>query len=98
LEKECGEARQSSQLAKNEDHSLGPREQAFVRPFIVVHDIDRVQSDRIRAVASEDTGSKGALQGSETEDRFAITAEDQLNEAVAESTNTVVEEDRWGHG
>jgi hypothetical protein len=98
LEKECGEARRSFQLAENEDHSLGPREQAYVRPFIVEHDIDRIQSDRIRAVAREYTGSKGALQGSETEDRFAITAENELNEAVAESTDTVVEEDRWGHG
>jgi hypothetical protein len=90
LEKECGEERRSSQLAENEDQSLGPGEQAFVRPFIVEHDIHRIPSDRIRAVASEDTGSKGALQGSETEDRFAITAENELNEAVAKSADAVV--------
>jgi len=44
-------------------------------------------------VAGEDAGGERALQRCETEDAMAVAAKDELDEAVAESADAVVEED-----
>ena len=60
--------------------------------------VDRIQIGGVDGVADEDAGGGIALQRGETEDGIAIAAEDELDEAVAESADVVVEEDGVGHG
>jgi len=61
---------------------------------VVKDEIDRVKVTGVDTVADEDVGCEGALQGGEPENGISIAAEDELDEAVAESADTVVEEDR----
>jgi len=56
--------------------------------------VDRVEIGGINAVAGEDAGGEGALQRGKTEGGIAIAAEDESDEAVAESADAVVDEDR----
>jgi len=70
----------------------------FIREFVVEDYVDRVQVGGAGVVAGQDAGSESALQWGEVEDRVTVAAEDELDEAVAESADSVVEEDGVGHG
>ena len=57
-------------------------------------DVERVKIAGIDAVAGEDAGGESALQRGKAKYRVAIAAESELDEVVAESTDSVVEKDR----
>jgi hypothetical protein len=112
LEKNCGYAPTTTESLQDEENGIGPGEKIFVRPsfgwvvhgWILAHwirvddDVDRIESVGAGAVLGEDAGSERALQRGETEDGVAIAAKDELDEAVAESADAVVEQDGMGHG
>ncbi len=64
---------------------------------MVKDDVDRIEIVVADAVAGENARGESALQGCETEKVIAVAAEDELDEAVAESADAVVEEDGVGH-
>ena len=97
LHEESESAPESSKLLQDEDGRSGAGEQRFVGQFMVEHDVDGVEVGGAGAVPEKDAGSEGALQRGETEDRFAIAAEDKLDETVAQSADAVVEKDGVGH-
>jgi hypothetical protein len=71
----------------------GAGEQLFVGKFVVEDDVNGIEVAGVGAVAGEDACGERALQGGETEDGMAIAAENELDEAVAQSADSVVEED-----
>lgn len=79
----CGGAPEASELLEDEEDGVGAGEQIFVGEFLVDDDVDRVQVGGVGAVAGEDADGDGALQRGETENGFAIAAENELDEAVA---------------
>jgi hypothetical protein len=106
-EYECGSVPRAAELGKHEESGGGAGEQEFVCLFVCVSvwtmgvriddDVDRIQMAGVKVVTGEDAGGKGALQRCETESGIAVAAKDELDEAVAESADAVVEEDRVGH-
>jgi hypothetical protein len=84
-------------LLEDEEYGFGAGEQGFVGEFVVEHYVDCVEIGGVGGVASEDGGGERALQRDEMEDGIAIPAKDESHEAVAESADTVVEEDGVGH-
>lgn len=97
LQKRCCEIPGSAELLQYEQSRTGTREQAFIFRFVVEDNINRIQIARIYAVAREDASGEIALQRSEVEGLFAVAAKNELDEAVAESADTVVEEDGIRH-
>lgn len=65
---------------------------------MIDYDVDCVEIGGTGAVAGEDGSGKRALQRGEAEDGVAIAAEDELDKAVAECADAVVEEDGVRHG
>ncbi len=94
----CGWTPWASELVEDEEGGVGAGEQRFVGEFMVEDDVDRVELGGIDAVAGEDAGGEWALQRGETEDGVVIATENELDEAVAESADAVVEKDGMGHG
>ena len=80
-------------MFEDERRGVGAGEQRFVGEFMVEDDIDRIEVGGVGAVAGEDAGGEWALQRGETEYGIVIAAENELDEAVAESADAVVEED-----
>jgi len=70
----------------------------FVGEFVIDDDVDCVEITGAGGVAGEDGCGESALQRGETEEGIAVTAENDLDEAVAESADAVVEKDGVGHG
>lgn len=64
---------------------------------MVDDDIKRIQIAGVDAVMGEDAGGESTLQPRKTKIRIVIAAENELDEAVAESADTIVEKDRVGH-
>ena len=93
LQEGCGWAPWASELLENEDDGVGAGEQRFVGEVMVEDDVDGVAVGGVGTVAGEDASGDGALQRGETENGVAIAAEDELDKAVAESADAVVEED-----
>ena len=89
---------EASELAQDISGCIGAGKQALIGEFEIEDDVDGIEVVRVGGVASEDTGCERALQGSKTENCVAIAAEDELDEAVAESADAVVEKDGVGHG
>ena len=102
-EHECGGVPRAAELGKHEERCGGAGEQEFVCLSVwtmgvrIDDDIDRIQMAGVKVVTGEDAGGEGALQRCETEDGIAVAANDELDEAVAESADAVVEEDGVGH-
>jgi hypothetical protein len=102
-EHECGGVPRAAELGKHEESGVGAGEQEFVCLSVwtmgvrIDDDVDRIQMAGVKVVTGEDAGGKGALQRCETEDGIAVPAKDELDEAVAQSADAVVEEDRVGH-
>ena len=62
--------------------------------------VDGVEAGGVGAVAAQNARSERALQRGETEDCPAIAVDYELDQAVAESADAVVEEDgagQFGH-
>jgi len=95
---DCGEAPEAAELVKDKNDSVGAGQQALVSEIGVHNDVDGIEVGGIRAVAGQDAGRQRALQRGEAEDGVRIAAEDELDKAVAESADAVVEEDGRGHG
>jgi len=89
----CQRAPWDCKLAKYIKHSGGAREQILAGKFGVEDEVDRVKVGRLNAVAGQNAGCDGTLQRGETKDAIAVAAQDELDEAVAESADAVVEED-----
>lgn len=98
LQEGCGWAPRAFELAQGEEDGVRAGEEAFAREFVVQDDVDGVEVTGIRAVTGEGAGGERALQRGETENGVGIMAESELDEAVAESADAVVEEDGMGHG
>jgi hypothetical protein len=93
LQKGCAGPPETWELFQDEDGGGGAGEQIFAGEFVVDRDVDGVESGGVGSVTREDGGSKGALQRGEAEDIIVIAAENELDEAVAESADAVVEND-----
>lgn len=72
------------------------KEDLFVRLARLSHEVDGVEERGGGSVAGEDLGSDWALERGEAEEISTITAEDELDEAIAEPAKAVVEEDGVG--
>jgi hypothetical protein len=92
------ETPEGAELAEDEANGVGARTQQFVRLAVVDDHVDRVEIGGIYAVPSEDFSGEVALQRGELKDGAVIAAKNELDEAVAESADTVVQEDGVGHG
>ena len=88
----------STESFQDEDDSVRAREKMFVGKFVIGDNVDGVEVVGISPVTRKDAGREGALQRCETKDGVGIPAEDELVEAVAESADAVVENDRVRHG
>lgn len=95
LQKGYGGGPRSAEVLKDEEGCVGAGEHEFVCVFRfwIDDDVDGIEIAGIEVVAGEDAGGEWALQRCETEDGMAVAAKDELNEAVAESADAVVEED-----
>lgn len=83
-----------------EDEADGVRagKDVFVRQVVVEDNVNRIEASGVGAVAGKDAGGERALQRGEAENGTAVTAKNELDETVAESADTVVEEEWVGHG
>jgi hypothetical protein len=97
LQQGCNWGPRACELLQDEEDGVGAGEEEFVGKSIVEDNIDRVEVAGVGPVAGEDAGDESALQRGETEERIAIAAENELDQAIAESANAVVEEDGVGH-
>ena len=89
---ECCGGPGSGELLEDEDGRVGTVNEGFAG-FVVVGDhIDGVEVVSVRAVAAHDAGSEGTLQRGEAENIPAVVAQDELDQAVAQSADAVVEE------
>jgi hypothetical protein len=84
-------------LLEDEEDRSGAGEQIFVGEFGVYYYIDGVEIGGVGVVAGQCAGGQRALQPGEPESCVAIAAEGELDEAVTESADAVVEEDGVGH-
>ena len=98
LERECERAPDSAEVLEDEEDGVRAEEQRFVGLVVVDDEVDRIEVGRIRAVADKDAGGQRTLQRGEAEDGAAIAAEDESDQPVAETADTVVEEDGRRHG
>jgi hypothetical protein len=97
LHKKCEQRPRARELFQDEEDSIGAGEQMFVGEFVVEDDVNCVEITGAGGVAGEDGCGESALQRGETEDGVAVTAENELDEAAAESADAVVEKDGVGH-
>ncbi len=68
----------------------------FARLSVVEYQINGVQQIRIQPMTFEDSSREVALQGGEAKSVPVIALEDQLDKAVAQCANAVVEDDGVG--
>jgi hypothetical protein len=59
-------------------------------------DVERVEISRGLAVSFEDPGRSGSLERGEAERVFSIVPERELDQTIAESADTVVEQNGMG--
>jgi hypothetical protein len=88
-----------AELLEHEQDGIGAREHELWRPVrIAVEDnIQCVEVGGTDVVAGKDAGGKSALQRCEAEGAVRIATENELDEAMAEAADTVVENDGVGH-
>src|ERR1700719_3299679 len=91
LQNECSGTTRAWELFQGEEDGIGAGEQMFVGEFVVDDDVNCVEIDGAGGVAGEDGCGESALQRGE--DGVAVTAENELDEAVAESADAVIEKD-----
>jgi hypothetical protein len=96
-EDESGEAPRAAELFKHKEDRVRARQKRFVGLAAVDHNICGVEIGWIGAVTGEDASCERALQRGEAKVRRAVVAKNELNVAVAESADAVVEEDGVGH-
>jgi hypothetical protein len=99
LEQERDGTPECAELLEDEQHGSGAREQEFWRPVRITVDdnINCVEVGGTNVVTGKDAGREPALQRSEAEDAVRIATENELDEAVAEAADAVVEKDGAGH-
>jgi hypothetical protein len=85
-----------AQVREDKPGGIRACEQVLARLFRIRHYIESVQICRRRPVAAEEACGKCALQRGEAEDVVAIVPERELDQTVAQSADTVVEQDRVG--
>jgi hypothetical protein len=72
-------------------------QQFFVGLSVIAHAVDSVEICMINTVTSQQIRREAALQWSETEPVVAISFEEKLNGAIAETADTVVKNNRAGY-
>lgn len=82
-------------VARTKDGGVGATQETFAGLLWVDDHVDGVEMCGGGTMAVENLCER-ALQGGEAEDLGVIATEEELDETVAESPNTVVEEDRVG--
>jgi hypothetical protein len=87
------EAPASAELLKGIENRIGARQQVLIRQFVVQHDVDGIEVAGIASVAIKDAGGKSALQRSKAKAVLRVALKDELDKAVAEAADAVVEED-----
>jgi len=92
----CCDSPNAAEGCKDKDGGVGASQETFGGLLWVDDQVDGLERCSGRAMALENLCGERALEGGEAEDRGVIATEDELDETVAESANTVVEEDRVG--
>jgi hypothetical protein len=92
-ESKAEESPASAEPLKGEKDCVGARQQVLIRQFVIQHDVDRVEIAGIPSMAIKDAGGKSALQRGKTKAVLRVALQDELDEAVAEAADAVVEED-----
>ena len=87
-------------MLEDEERCVGAGEHEFAWMFGILRDdhVDRIQIARVKVMALQNARGKSALQRRETEYCVAVAANDEPDQAVAKSTDAVVEDDGVGHG
>ena len=88
----------ATQFRQHSSHPLIASKNKLGGCAIVEDNVESIQSVWVESMAFEDRARDSALQGSETKTIFAITLQDELDEAVAESADAVVEDNGMGIG
>src|SRR5256885_3305450 len=86
----------STQLLEYLNRSIGAGYQTFVGLRIVRQQVHRVQNLWVNSVPFENLAGKLTLQSGKTEAVVSVAPEDKLVKAIAESANTVIEDDWIG--
>ena len=87
----------SAQFCEYLNRSVGAGCQTFVGLRIVQQQVHRIQSLWVDSVSLEDIARELTLQSGKPEAVGLVALEDKLIEAIAESANTVIEDDRIGY-
>ena len=86
----------TTELGQHVKNRIRARQQSFIALVVVFHDIDRVEVVRVYAVTRHQALRKFALQRRKPETIALISFQQELNETVTESANSVVENDWVG--
>ena len=87
----------ASEFVQDVGDRIGTSEDALRRLLEIDNYVEGVEHGRRGTVPFENARRKGTLERCEAEEITTIKVQDEADEAVAETTDTVVEEDRVGH-
>lgn len=93
---DCGQLPYAAQLLKHVENGIGTCQQSFVRLAVVPDDVDRVEVVGVHAVIRHQRLRKVALQRRKSKTIVCVALEKKLHQVIAESANTVVQNDWIG--